>query len=75
MQNEGVAVAFILAVFATVSVGQTANRVEVPLNFKKFRNAGKMITLTLGGVTNFFDVRPPKGYSPIAGTIKPVFFQ
>ncbi|MCS7185759.1 MAG: hypothetical protein RMK89_02260 [Armatimonadota bacterium] len=66
---------FFLAVFATVSVGQTANRVEVPLNFKKFQNAGEMITLTLGGVTNFFDVRPPKGYSPFTGAIKPVFFQ
>ncbi len=56
-------------------VGQTAGQIEVPLTFKKFQSLNEMVLFSLGGVTEIFDVRPPKGYASLPGAVKPLFFQ
>ncbi len=66
--------------FATFSLlmsgfGQVPQRVEVPLTFKEFRSVSEMIALSLGGVAGLLSGRAPKGYSPLPGTVKPLFFE
>jgi len=56
-------------------VGQTAGQIEVPMTFKKFQSLNEMVLFSLGGVTEIFDVRPPKGYASLPGAVKPLFFQ
>lgn len=65
----------LLVAFAMVGMGQTPKQIEVPLTFKKFRSVYEMVAFSLGGVTEIFDVRPPKGYASLPGAIRPLFFQ
>ncbi len=65
----------LLLPFATAVAGQTSTGIEVPLTFKEFREVDEMVTLSMGGVAEILSSHPPKGYSVLPGTVKPVFFE